>query len=119
MLLAGGLSAQDLAGSWQGTLKGATKNQRAIVEITKSENGGWKALVHTDQTTEVLAADSVTLDGSHIRITIDPLNSVYEGTISAYRSSINETWKGGNPSFMRTWDKPEALDLRRATKKNA
>jgi non-heme chloroperoxidase len=119
LLLACGLSAQDLSGNWQGTLKSGSKDLRAVIEIAKLESGGWKAVVHTDQTTEVLAADSVTLEGSHVKVVIDPVDSAWEGTISADGASITGTWKGSDPGFLGTQGQPQPLELRRATKETA
>jgi len=38
------LHAQDIAGDWQGNLKAGT-GLRLILHITKSDNGGWSAML--------------------------------------------------------------------------
>ena len=40
------LCAQDIAGDWQGTLK-AGAGLRLILHITKSDNGGWSAMLYS------------------------------------------------------------------------
>jgi len=120
MLVGTALSAQDLSGNWQGTLKGDSKEFRTVIEITKAEGGGWKALLHSiDQTTEVIAADSMRLEGSTFKLSAEPVGGVYEGKLSADGASITGTWAGNEPDFLGTKGKPLPLRLDRAGKKTA
>ena len=120
MLAGTALSAQNLGGNWQGMLKGDSKQFRAVIEITKSEGGEWKALLHSiDQTTEVIAADSVRLEGSTFKLSAEPVGAVYEGKLSADGASIAGTWSGNEPDFLGTQGKPLPLRLERAGKKTA
>ena len=100
-------AAQDIAGSWQGTLK-VGRELRLIVEISKSENGGWNAMLYSiDQGTEGMRADSVTLEGSAVKISLNMIHGAYEGTLSEDGGTMKGTWTQG---------KPLPLDLARATK---
>lgn len=120
MLVGTALSAQDLSGNWQGTLQGDSKEFRTVIEITKAEGGGWKALLHSiDQTTEVIAADSMRLEGSTFKLSAEPVGGVYEGKLSADGASITGTWAGNEPDFLGTKGKPLPLRLDRAGKKTA
>jgi len=52
------LCAQDIAGDWQGTLK-AGAGLRLILHITKSDNGGWSAMLYSiDQGPDGIAVSS-------------------------------------------------------------
>jgi hypothetical protein len=55
------LSAQDIAGDWQGTLN-AGSGFRLILKIAKSDAGGWKATVYSiDQSPNGLPVSSIAL----------------------------------------------------------
>ncbi len=57
------LCAQDISGSWQGTLKTPTQDLRLILEVSKSDNGGWTGNIHSiDQTIAAIPVSSITLD---------------------------------------------------------
>src|SRR5271163_2858479 len=87
MLLGNALFAQNIVGIWQGTLKNGPKELRAVIEITKGDGRGseWKAVLHSiDQITEVIAADSVTLEGATLKLSVlDSIGATYEGRVSA------------------------------------
>jgi len=92
MLAAAALYAQDIAGSWQGTLK-AGRDLRLIVEITKGEHGAWNAMCYSiDQSSDGIRASSVTLEGSTVKLAVDAIGVTYEGTLSADGNSIKGTW---------------------------
>jgi non-heme chloroperoxidase len=109
-LAASALCAQDLAGNWQGTLK-AGIDLRLIVEVAKGDSGGWKATMYSiDQTTAAIPVNSITLEGSNLKLTVDAVRGSFEGKISADGDSIVGTWSQGQPL---------PLELRRATKETA
>src|ERR1700722_14985045 len=109
-LVASGLCAHDLTGNWQGTLKTGV-DLRLIVEITKGDGGGWKATMYSiDQTTNAIPVNSVMLDGTNLKFTVDMVRGTFEGKISADGDSIVGTWSQGQPL---------PLELRRATKETA
>jgi non-heme chloroperoxidase len=106
-LAASVLCAQDLTGNWQGTLKTGV-DLRLIVEIAKGDGGGWKATMYSiDQTTNAIPVNSVMLDGTNLKFTVDMVRGTFEGKISADGDSIVGTWSQGQPL---------PLELRRATK---
>jgi len=109
-LLGGALCAQDIAGDWQGTLK-AGKDLRVILQIAKGENGGWSATLYSiDQSPEGIRANSVTLQDSTLKVTVDAIRGTYEGKVAPDGASIKGTWTQGVPL---------PLDLQRATKETA
>src|ERR1700692_3874683 len=104
------LPAQDIAGDWQGTLKTASP-LRLVLRFTKDTDGGWKGtLFSIDQGTEGYKADTVTLQGSDLKVSLDGIRATYEAKISADGSTIEGTYKQG---------KPLPLELKRATKETA
>lgn len=111
MLLGSNPRAQDIAGDWQGTLKAKVGDLRLVFQITKRDDGGWKATMYSiDQTTEAIPITSVALEGSSLKLTVDKIGGTYSGTVSADGNSIAGTW---------TQEEPLPLLLRRATKETA
>ncbi len=90
-------TAQDLSGTWQGTLH-AERDLRTVVKITKARDGAYKAQWFSiDQPGQPAPADSVTLDGSTFKMTINLIGGSYEGKLSADGQSISGTWTQGQP----------------------
>jgi len=107
MALGGTLYAQDIAGDWQGTLKTGA-GLRVILHITKGDNGGWNAMLYSiDQGPDGIKVDSVTLQGTDVKVSVNQIHGSYEGKLSADGNSIAGTWTQGPPL---------PLDLQRATK---
>ncbi|MGP0076464.1 MAG: alpha/beta fold hydrolase [Bryobacteraceae bacterium] len=110
-LTAGCLYAQDLSGNWQGTLKVGPQELRAIFEIAKGDSGGWKASMYSiDQSTDAIPVNSVTLEGSSLKLKVNAVRGTFEGKLSADGQSIAGTW---------TQFQPLPLELRRATRETA
>lgn len=108
------LSAQDLAGDWQGALKAGTQELRLVVHIEKGERGTWKAtLASIDQSPDrgaTMPAESVTLQGFDITLTFPAIRGSYQGKIAADEASMAGTWTQGQTL---------SLDLKRATPETA
>ena len=110
LLVTGTLYAQDITGDWQGTLK-ATE-MRVIIRISKQLDGSLEArLLRVDQNPPDWGsgnrANSVSLEGSDFKFTINSQKVSYEGKLSADGNSITGSW---------TQDSSLPLDLHRATK---
>jgi CubicO group peptidase (beta-lactamase class C family) len=106
------LSAQDLSGTWQGTLM-AGGNLRTVLKIAKVDSGGWSAVMYSiDQGGAAIPVTSITLDGTSLKFSIDPLGGKYEGVLSADATAITGTWAQGGGA-------PHALNLARPTKETA
>ena len=95
------LSAQDLAGDWQGALATGAQQLRLIVHIAKADDGAWKAtMVSIDQSPDRgarLAADSVTAEGTRFKMAVAAIRGSYDGTIAPDGNSITGTWTQGLP----------------------
>jgi pimeloyl-ACP methyl ester carboxylesterase len=108
------VNAQDISGDWQGILKAGPRELRTILEVTKSDNGDWKAvLLSIDQSPDRgagMATTSFSLDGPHIKFAISQIHGSYDGTLSAGGTTITGTFTQGLPL---------PLEFRRATKETA
>jgi uncharacterized protein (TIGR03435 family) len=79
---AGGLLAQDITGTWQGTLVAPNKQElRTVIKISKGDGGDLKALFYSiDQGPEGIAG-TVTVQGSTVKVTLPGIGGVYEGKL--------------------------------------
>ena len=110
VFVTGTLHAQDITGDWQGTLKAS--EMRMILRISKQLDGSLEArIVRVDQNPPDWGsgnrANSVSLEGSDFKFTVNSLKVSYEGKLSAGGNSITGTWTQGNSA---------PFDLLRATK---
>jgi hypothetical protein len=111
MLLRCVLSAQDFAGDWQGTLKFGKNDERVVISIAKSANGGWAATeVTPDDGSNPVVASSVTFEGSTLKLAFDAIRATYEGKLSESNSSFKGTLTQGSAL---------PLDLERATEESS
>jgi pimeloyl-ACP methyl ester carboxylesterase len=109
--VAGVLSAQDIAGDWQGTLKFAKTELRVVINIAKSPDGGWTATEFTpDEGSNGVVASSVTLEGSALRLAFDAIRATYEGTLGESKNSLEGTLTQGSR---------HPLNLERATEESS
>jgi non-heme chloroperoxidase len=94
------LYAQDIAGDWQGTLKGNAPggDLRLVLRISKNDNGGYRAVFYSiDHGTAGLdgfAVTSLTLQRPDVKFSIADLRASYDGKLSADGNSIRGTWMG-------------------------
>lgn len=102
--------AQDISGDWQGALKVGAQELRVIVHIEKGDGGAWKAtLASIDQSPDrgaAMAFDSVTLQGTDVKMVAAAIRGSYEGKLSADGSFMSGNWTQGQPL---------PLELKRAT----
>jgi uncharacterized protein (TIGR03435 family) len=82
------ISAQDVAGDWQGTLH-VGKDLRIVFRITKAEGGGYKAVSYSiDQGGAVIPVDKFSLDGTTVKMTITTVGGSFDGKLSADGKTI-------------------------------
>jgi pimeloyl-ACP methyl ester carboxylesterase len=110
------LGAQDIAGSWQGTVSAAGMQFRQLFQVTKTA-GGWAAVAYSlDEQSDPDSASGVALRGSHVTITFPA--RLNEGPGATYEGELD---KGGR-AIMGTLTQEEqhyALTLRRVSPKEA
>lgn len=109
-LSGGALFAQNITGSWQGTLKAGPQGLRLVIKISL-DNDKLKAVTYSiDQGGQPIPVSAITKDGSTIKMTVAAINGSYEGKLSADANSITGTWTQGMPL---------PLNLTRATAETA
>src|SRR5687767_9383398 len=112
-ILAGGgvAHAQNVTGTWQGTLN-VGKELRIVITIANAAGGALSGVMYSiDQGGQGLSANAVTLQGTSLRLAIDTIGVTYEGQLSPDGNSIVGTFTQGG--------KPLPFTLRRATPDNA
>jgi uncharacterized protein (TIGR03435 family) len=94
------LLAQNITGTWQGTLKvngpNGSVDLRTVIKISRADNNGLKAFFYSiDQDPTPLSATSITLKGSAVKVFLTALNSVFEGTLGGDGNTISGKWTQG------------------------
>jgi hypothetical protein len=107
--LGSALQAQDISGSWQGTLQAGQQKIRIVFKIAL-ENDKLRATLYTADRPAPPFATTITREGSSVKITIPGINGTYEGKLSGEGNSIAGTWTQGAAL---------ALNLARATPQRA
>jgi squalene-hopene/tetraprenyl-beta-curcumene cyclase len=112
LLLGCAVHAQDLASTWQGSFKTDSDQRRFVLQITKSDKGGWEpAACYIEFVHDNVHVDSLLVNGSDLKLTVNGGKDEYHGKVSTDGTSITGTW---------TFDHHSApLELHRATKDTA
>jgi hypothetical protein len=102
-------TAQDIVGTWQGTLHIAQANRdlRVVIKIAKAD-GGYKTTFYSiDQGSQSIVASKTSFENGELKFSIDVASANYEGKTSADGKTIAGNWKQGASSL--------PLNLTRAT----
>jgi len=105
----GALYAQDIAGTWQGTLQppGGGPALRIVMQVSKTDGQALSAVMRSiDQGGQPINAGAVSLQGSTFKFAVPAIGGNYEGRLSADGNTISGTWTQGAPA---------PLNLARAT----
>ena len=118
VMLAATLRAQEVAGTWQGSLQppNAPNPLRLVMKITTEADQLKAVLYSIDQGAQPISAGAVTFQNSTLKVTIPAINGTYEGKMSADGKSIVGTFTQGGPLPMTltratpetAWAIPEA-----------
>jgi uncharacterized protein (TIGR03435 family) len=96
--LASAVNAQNLVGTWQGTLVAGAQNLRVVFKISAGADDKLKAVNYSiDQGGRPIPVASVTQDGSTVRMSVAAVGGTYEGKMSSDGNTITGTWDQGNP----------------------
>ena len=102
-MLGGVARGQDLSGNWQGTLKVGGKDLRIIFNLYKGDKDGWSAKLYSiDQTPQPIPVNSVTKQGSTIKMTVEMIGGGFEGKLSDDNKTMTGTWTQGTQPFPLT-----------------
>ena len=82
MAMAGHAAAQDVAGDWQGTLKGPGVELRVVVHVTRAAGGLSGTLDSPDQGAKGIPLAAVALTGTTLTFSVPAVNGSYTGTLS-------------------------------------
>jgi pimeloyl-ACP methyl ester carboxylesterase len=89
------IHAQDLSGKWQGTLN-LEQKLRVILQIEKGDNASWKGAIYSiDQSTNSMPVTTLSLSGTTVKFSVDPIHVSFEGVLSRDGSSIAGTFTQG------------------------
>jgi uncharacterized protein (TIGR03435 family) len=87
------VSKQEITGAWQGKLpapQAPNGESRVVFKISKADGVALKALLYfIDQNPTPFNATNVTIKGSALKISIEALNVVFEGTLTGDGNTIN------------------------------
>jgi uncharacterized protein (TIGR03435 family) len=101
---ASAILAQDIVGTWQGKLQSGANENRTVFKISRTSEGGLAAVRYNlDRDGMPVAANSVVVQGSTVKISFAATGGEYQGKLSADGNTMTGTWNsGGNslPLFM-------------------
>jgi hypothetical protein len=101
------VSAQNIAGDWQGTLSANGGELRLVLHITKGDDGMLKATLDSvDQNANGIPVSSISLKDSKLNLGVDAVHGTYEGKVATDGNTISGTWSQGQSL---------PLDFKRAT----
>jgi uncharacterized protein (TIGR03435 family) len=107
------LLAQDLTGTWQGTLTlPGGRELRTVIKVTKGDGSALRAVMFSiDQGGQSIPVNPVTIQGSTVKMSMPGIGGSYEGKLEADGDTITGNFKQG--------PEPLALNLKRATAQTA
>jgi len=99
------VSAQDISGTWQGTLSQGEQHQRVILKFEKNADGEWTGKYYSPDSRyhwgAVARIDSVTLEGDELKFMLPNRRSGYAGKLSRDGNSMEGTMMQGQPQEFR------------------
>jgi uncharacterized protein (TIGR03435 family) len=91
------LYAQQLPGTWQGTLKAGERELRIVMKLSLDDDKLKAVMYSIDQGGDPITANTFTHKGSSVKFSITQIGGSYEGTLSSDGNTINGTWTQGQP----------------------
>src|SRR5215475_3042978 len=89
----GSLQAQDLSGTWQGTLNAPGRSLRIVIKITKTNTNLTGMFYSIDQPGPGIGTGTITVQGVNVKIPVPGIGGTYEGKLEG--DTINGTWTQG------------------------
>ena len=93
-------SAQDIVGTWQGTLHSPEANNdlRTVVRITRTDANGYRATLYSTVMDEPIVATKTAFENGRLSFSIGMSDGKYEGKMSADGKTLAGTWmEDSNP----------------------
>ncbi|MGD0901992.1 MAG: alpha/beta fold hydrolase [Terracidiphilus sp.] len=87
-----------IAGDWEGTLNAGSVQLRQVLHISAAKDGTLTATMDSvDQGADGIPVSAITLGDSKLKLTLDAVHGVYEGTVNKDATEIDGTWSQGTP----------------------
>jgi pimeloyl-ACP methyl ester carboxylesterase len=83
--------AQDVTGTWQGTLQGG-QPLRIVLKLTKADVGWMGTVTSIDQSPAAMPLSGISVKDNILRFVIAPIGGTYEGTVTQDGKSISGNW---------------------------
>jgi uncharacterized protein (TIGR03435 family) len=84
------LFAQDLEGTWQGTLSTPANQVRIVLKITRAADGRFEGqLFAIDQGAQPRTMSAISIEGRAAKFKVDALSATFEGTLAAEGNALN------------------------------
>src|SRR5215471_4841027 len=85
--------AQNIAGTWQGTLQTPQRQLRLVLKVARANDESLKAIFYSiDQNGQGIPASGVSLQGGTFKASIPAIGGAYEGKLSADGTTIAGTF---------------------------
>src|SRR4051812_4881099 len=90
--------AQNVAGTWQGTLQTPQRALRMVMKVTRADDESLKAIFYSiDQNGQGISGSAVSLKGTTFKAEIPAIGGNYEAKLSADATTMNGTFTQGAP----------------------
>jgi uncharacterized protein (TIGR03435 family) len=91
------LHAQDLTGTWQGTIIATPNNVRTIINFKKSDKGEMTGLMYRpdEATWQPVPVSAIKVQGGTVTFALSLMEVTYEGKVGADGKFITGTWAHG------------------------
>ncbi|MGA7838984.1 MAG: alpha/beta fold hydrolase, partial [Ignavibacteriaceae bacterium] len=104
----------DISGIWNGSLKVSGIQLRIVFNISKEDNGSYKATMDSpDQGAKDIPVQKITFQENKIKMEMPALRGEYNGTLGSDGNKIEGTWAQSGQSFqldLQNSDKPTVLN---------
>jgi uncharacterized protein len=110
------VAPSDIDGAWLGTLATGTINLRVVFRFRNTDEGLKATLDSPDQGMNGMQVSAVKRDGSSLKIEVDNIAGVFEGTISPDKNSIDGKWTQGGgtlPLVLKPLKSEAELEIKR------
>jgi pimeloyl-ACP methyl ester carboxylesterase len=93
-------NAPSIVGLWQGVLKVGGVELRLLLRFSKDGENGLKASLDSpDQGAKGIAADTASFEKDAIKVEIERIRGVFEGTLAKDGANIKGTWKQAGAAY--------------------
>ncbi len=97
-----------LEGTWHGVLDTRAVLIQFELRVDRAPNGIVTATLDSpDESVTGLTVDSLTMDGSRVRMTVAPLGATYQGTLIEGDNRITGTWRQGSARLALVFERDD------------